>query len=389
MKLMRLFSPALLALLLAPPAVAQDAPQSENAPANQPAVVEEAAEQPAEAAAEPAEAEAPATEPAATAQPQIPVQVETVVSGLTNPSGVAVQPRDDQQTQVYVSDSGAQRVVKFDAQNPSEVQPVITDFPKDIYGKGPKYDIGPLGLAFINQDTLVVGGGGQPDGEELLRVYALPQNGGPIKAEDMKTALGPIKPGEQSKSGEGNFYGVAVTPQAIYVTSNGDDTKGWVAKAELTGDTASSYGPYIATKEATGVDAPVGVAINRKGHIVIGQMGEISLPGDSLLTFYSPKTGKMLMNLETGLHDIVALAYSPTGRLYALDFAWLDTKQGALYRLDDDGMGGVRTVKVTDLDKPTAMAFAPDGTLYVTVFGTADDGSTQGSGQVLKITGKL
>ena len=35
--------------------------------------------------------------------------------------------------------------------------------------------------------------------------------------------------------GEGNLYALALTPTALYVTCNGDDTKGWVAKADLNG----------------------------------------------------------------------------------------------------------------------------------------------------------
>ena len=61
-------------------------------------------------------------------------------------------------------------------------------------------------------------------------------------------------------------------------------------------------------------------------------MGEINQEGDSLLTFFS-EDKKMLLNLETGLNDITALAYSTKARgarkqLYALDFSWRDTKQG-------------------------------------------------------------
>lgn len=327
--------------------------------------------------------------PASAEEKKTSVKVETVVTGLTNPSGIAVQPGDESQARLFISDSGALRVVSVDTKNPSELKEVITGFPKDVYGKGPAYDIGPLGLAFINKNTLVVGGGGLPDGEELVRVYALPEDGKTLQASEMKVQLGPIGPGEKTAKGEGNFYAIAVGDNALYVTCNGDDTKGWVAKADLAGGTPSNFEPYIATKEATDVDAPTGIAVNDQGHIVVGQLGEINIPNDSLLTFYSPQTGKMLMNLETGLFDIVALAYSPSGQLYALDFAWMDTKQGGLFRLDSDGNGGVTAVKVTELDKPTAMAFAPDGALYVTVFGAAEDGSTKESGKVLKITGQL
>ena len=159
--------------------------------------------------------------------------------------------------------------------------------------------------------------------------------------------------------------------------------------------------PFIATKVATEVDAPVGIAINRRGHIVVGQMGEINKPRDSLLTFYSPNDGKMLMNLETNLFDIAGLAYTPasagqanpTDRLYAVDFAWMDEKEGGLYRLDqtlgEDGTQSVHAVRITSLDKPTALAFAPNGTLYVTVYGTREEGSTEKPGKLLKIMGDL
>ena len=117
------------------------------------------------------------------------------------------------------------------------------------------------------------------------------------------------------------------------------------------------------------VDAPVAIALSKQGDIVVGQFGEVNKPQDSLLTFYSAKTGKMLMNLETKLYDITGLAYSPkSGNLYATDFAWMKPDEGGLYRLDRNA-SGVKAVKIASLDKPTALAFASDGTLYITVIG--------------------
>ncbi len=82
------------------------------------------------------------------------VKVETVVGGLTNPCGVAVQPETGV---VFISDSGAGRVVRV---VDGKLEPVITGIPKDVYGKGPMYDIGPLGLVFLDKTTLAVGDGG-------------------------------------------------------------------------------------------------------------------------------------------------------------------------------------------------------------------------------------
>ena len=304
-------------------------------------------------------------------------KVTTVLSGLNNPCGVAIQPETGV---VFVSDSGAAKVVRVED---GKAVDVITDFPIDVYGKGPKYNIGPLGLAFISKTRLVVGGGGLPDGEEKLRIYDIGDEA--IKADKMASSF-MLEPTEEIK-GEGNFYGVAVTKTAIFVTCNGDDTKGWVSKAVIDGDKIGPFTRNIATKEAVEVDAPVGVTISPNDHLVIGQMGEITVPGDSLLTYYDTESGEKLLSYETGLHDITALAYGrgDIRQLYALDFAWNDVSQGGLFQIvrdQKDGEPAVKSIKLTSLMKPTAMAFDEEGMLYVTVIGESEDGTT---GALLKI----
>lgn len=303
-------------------------------------------------------------------------EVTTVLDGLNNPCGIAIQPGTGD---VFVSDSAAGRVVRVADGKASDV---IVSFPQDVYGKGPKYNIGPLGLVFTDQSTLIVGGGGRPDGEEQLRVYKVPAAGQPaIKADQMEASF-TLAPTDTIK-GEGNFYALAATSSAVYVTCNGDDTKGWVSKLELKDGGYGDYTRFLATKEATEVDAPVGITISPNGQIVVGQMGEITVPQDSLLTFYN-SAGKMLMNMETGLFDITAVAYAPNGFLYATDYAWMDTGEGGLFQLiakQQNGESTVEAKKIVGLDKPTAMAFAGNGELYVTVFGSGDGKS----GKLLKI----
>jgi hypothetical protein len=230
----------------------------------------------------------------------------------------------------------------------------------------------------LDKNTLVVGGGGLPDGQELLRVYELPEDGKPIKADAMKKSFSLAETDEVK--GEGNFYALAATPEAIYVTCNGDDTKGWVSRAPLNENDLQSYERFLATKEATEVDAPVGVAISPEGYLVIGQMGEINVPGDSLITFYDANSKEMLLNLKTGLHDIAAVAYSPRGQMYVLDYAWADASQGGLFQIleDEKSDTGMRVKKIMSLDKPTAMAFDADGSLYITILGEAEEANSKG-----------
>ena len=309
---------------------------------------------------------------------------EVVVTGLDNPTGVAVQPITGT---VFVANSAAGEIVRI---VDGKAQPVITGFPLSTYGKDPTYSIGPLGLAFIDTDTLVVGGGGRADGEELLCIYKLPAVGKSIAADDMLHKLGPIKAKpDVTTSGEGNFHGVVAAEDALYVTSNGDDTKGWILRAKLRdGKPHTGLRPYLATKNHIEIDAPAGITLTANGHLLVGQMGEIDKPGDSWISFYRGEDGQPLLNLKTGLHDITGLAYSrATGRLYAVDFAWMKPTAGGLFRLDRvfvDELQACKPTAIAQLDKPTALAFGKDGELYVTVFGTAQAGDTAKPGKLLK-----
>lgn len=294
------------------------------------------------------------------------LKVETVLAELDNPAGIAIQPETGV---VFVSDSGASRIIKV---VDGKAEPVITDFPVDVYGKGPKYNLGPLGLLFLDQNTLVVGGGDLVDGEELLRVYDLKDMKEALKADKMKASY-KLAASDEVK-GEGNFYALAKTDDAIYVTCNGDDTKGWVSRATYKGTDVTGFERYLASKEAVEVDAPVGITVSPRGELVVGQMGEINVPNDSLLTFYDPASKEKLLNIKTNLHDITALTYSPRGQLYALDFAWADTKQGGLFQLLSEGKDAVKTKKIAEFDKPTAMVFDAEGALYVTVIGEEKKG---------------
>jgi DNA-binding beta-propeller fold protein YncE len=331
------------------------------------------------------------------------VTMKSLVSNLENPSGIAVH---EGTGHVFVASRYG--VYRYDPDSHAVSLEIANSAkPTGTYGKGTyetqtKFDIGPLGLGFLDKDHLVVGDGSKPDAEELVRVYK-------IGAERAKSAitedkavhtLGPIKAGDLSAKGEGNFHGVAVGAGAIFVTSNGDDTKGWVLKSEIKDGKPGTLTPFIATKEATEVDAPVAITFSLDGkELVIGQMGEMNVAGDALLTTYDPKTGKLKKKYETGLSDIAGLAYSSkTKKLYATDFAWLDStkekaeeKTGGLYELTikDDK---VTAKKILALDKPAAIAFSKDGSkLYVTTFGTkaADDKSDKSPGGLYVIEAGL
>jgi len=306
------------------------------------------------------------TKPAAEA-PAGPKPKVSVIH-LDNPSGVAAHA-----TTKHVFVTSKQGVFRFVPGKPGKIYLEVDGFPTDVYGKGPMYNIGPLGCTLWGNDRLIVADGSRKDGEELVRIYkiedAVPEK--PRKEDAAEFTLGPIAPGDLSPKGEGNFYGVTVWNDAIYVTANGDDTKGWIAKSVIAEGKPGALTPAIASKEATEVDAPIAIAVSPdKTQLVVSQGGEVNMPGDSLLTMYDAE-GKLVKKYATGLHDITGLAYSPTGKLYAVDFAWADTTQGGLFELVIEG-DAVKATKVLVLDRPTSLAFDADGALYITVFGLGE-----------------
>jgi len=262
----------------------------------------------------------------ANAQDAIP---EVIATGLSTPSGVAIQPNTGH---VFVADSGAGRIVRVIKGN---VEAVITDFPGEGYGNGPTYNIGPLGLLFLDENTLIVGGGGLPDGEDMIRVFTVPKVGQePIKASDT--------------------LGDARGSQGVFVTCNGDDQQGWVALATLTqGNQITKFERSIATKIATNVKAPVAATISPQGY----------------------------------LNDITGLAYGPRHkRLFALDFNWANPKLGGLYKLVDmKNDTKCEAVLMSRLEKPTALAFTTDGDCYITLAGSAKPADGKPDGKLIII----
>ena len=300
---------------------------------------------------------------------------------LDNPSGVCVHP-----TTGHLFVSSRQGVFRLIPGKPPKIYLEVTGFPTDIYGKGPMYNIGPLGVTLWGNDRLIVSDGSRKDAEELVRIYKV-ADAPPAKPNTEDSAeftLGPIPAGEVSEKGEGNFYASVVWNDAIYITSNGDDTKGWIVKSEIKDGKPGALTGAIATKVETEVDAPIAIAISPdKSQLVVGQGGEVNVPGDALLTFYGAD-GKLAKKLKANLHDITGLAYSPSGKLYATDFAWADTKQGGLFELVIEGEE-VKPKKILSLDRPTALAFDKEGGLYITVFSLGKDTGENPAGGLIRL----
>jgi hypothetical protein len=321
------------------------------------------------------------------------VKLETVAAGLDNPCGMTFRPGTNE---LLVSESGAGRIVRLPADKPGKPTPVVTGFPVGPAPAPFSFNVGPLGITFLDRLTFAVGTGGDKKGRDVVAIFSLSAGEQPLAFETARRKLGPIRPEIDGKTAEGFFYGVANVPTALFATSHGDDASGWISRAFLidSAGKAADFKPLINTKSLSGVGGPMALVLSKRGELVVGESGSFDKPHSAAISFYSPKDkGRLLLSVPTGLSNITGLAYSPrSGYLYALDLSWSDAKEAGLYRIDatrEDGRMSAKAVKITALDRPTAMTFASDGPLYITQLGPVADGVKEKQGQVVRITGDL
>ena len=190
---------------------------------------------------------------------------ETVLDSLHNPCGIAVRPPGG--AELFVAESSAGRILRVKLSEPNKPETAIEGFPRQQSGNVPGVPIGPLGVSFLDRLTLVVGEGGQAKGADVVRIYQLPDDGRMLKHDQSKQVLGPIAAGKESTTGEGDFFAVATTSAALFIGGNGDDSKGWLLKADVAGGTASQLRPFIATKAQTNTSAPTALTISKARRI--------------------------------------------------------------------------------------------------------------------------
>jgi hypothetical protein len=236
----------------------------------------------------------------------------------------------------------------------------------------------------------------------VIRVYALPAdaNQAALDFKNAKSTLKRVSIGEEKPNGPASYWGLAMSPSALWVASHGEQDNDWIFKASIGGDSFENLGPFLRTSSGAHLDGPMGIAVrNSREFLVVSFAGKLDGADDSTLAFYHIRRGNLMMTLPTGLNDLVALAYSPSSnRLYAVDLAWSAAGEGGIYRLDSakvDGRSGVKAVKIASLERPTALAFTAENTLYAAALGpAAKDGDKQDKeapkqGVLVKITGDL
>lgn len=319
---------------------------------------------------------------------------ETIRKGLDNPWGLAVRGgrSNDGPHELFVAESGAGQVIRILTNHPHELHEAIVGFPVSECKALDSARLGPLGLNFLTRTKLIVTCAEQTTGQEKVAVYVLPGDNTSVSAEAYDHAVGPLRKTSHSSTTTYNFFSATKTEIAAFIVSISDRSSGQILRAAIGSNRLESLRTISQQDETSGLTAPSAIAMlpSLRPHLmVLADWGKFATPRDSQLVYLSPATGRIAMRLATGLDDISGLAYSSSGKLYATDCAWHDADRGGVFRIDDariDGQQACRTVRIATVARPTSLAFAPDGALYVVTFG--DDANPDG-GKLIKITGEF
>lgn len=303
-----------------------------------------------------------------------PAKLEQVFAGLDQPTAVAIQPKTET---VFIAESAARKIVRAVDGKPHDV---VTGFATANVRLGTtEFAAGPLGITFLDGKTLAVVGAGPEAGPQRLSIISVPEPKKPALSASTTKFPPQALPEEGRGAGEENFRSVAATSAGVYIAVHGNDAQaggGLIAKAEVNGTKVGELTRFVPGSDKQRL-SPAGLAISPRGEVVVAYQGEHNTPGDSQLAFFNSKSGQQLLSLQTGLSDIVALAYSPKGQLYALDAAGHDPAQAGLFQLVADYNSGktrIKPIKIATLRQPSSLAFASDGTLYITTLGAAPEG---------------
>jgi hypothetical protein len=318
------------------------------------------------------------------------VSVETVLTGLSHPASVAIRPGGTaERYEVFVADSGSQRVVKVSSNDPTRSTDVITGFP-DASATGKRLPKGnPSGLLFLDEKHLVVGVAGAPP---ELRLYELTEAGSPLNADGAKQKVKPELPGEESKEAFGSCVGLARTRSNDYVadmlvvafggTHHVNGLWKVPVRANMLGEMSR-----LESKPPLQVLRPTALVLSERGYVLA--VDASSRLSQNRLMFLNPINDQVVLDFQPELSGISGVAYSPkSGNLYALATEYAKDEEG-LFRLDDARQPGEQQITITklaDIKRPVALAFGPDGVLYVTTLG---DKSEKDAGALLKVTGDL
>lgn len=275
--------------------------------------------------------------------------IQVAATGLNNPMEVAA----DLAGFVYVSDSGNGRILKGQMGGP--FTPIVSGIAVAPF-IGVR--LGPTGLA-VSGNSLFWGEAGRDTGVE--QVFEASLSGVTTQA------LAPTDFG-------GNWTGLTVdaSGQLLAVSANGDKV---YAASRLPGGQWSEFGVLIDGQQ-DGLVSPTGVA-EVGNTIYVSYYG--SFGGMGYIASYNSVTAELISaNVVADLFAPTAIEAMPDGRLLVVEYGF-DTADGVLSIFNP--ANGSREIIVTGLSRATGVAYAADGSIYVSEQGAIN----QSGGRLLRV----
>lgn len=314
------------------------------------------------------------------------VRIERIAGGLNRPAGMALQPGTGD---LLVAERGAGRVIRITKDGISEV---IAGFGAEGGGSSPAL---PVSLAFLDRAVILVGTASEGPAADPLLVFELPRaSTGPLNADRDRTYGGRLD-AEGDQPACGVLSAIAVHDQAVFVICRESrGPQGWIARANRYRSELSGFERLVKLEGEAGPDAEgtmAGALLLTPGNLLVAGCGQAgNAAGGARLKFFR-REGDRLGQYQTGLQNIVALAYSPERkRLFALDSGEGNPARAGLYKLarirGATDHCDARRLEGLPLTRPVSMLFDGEGNLLIADEG-AVEGDLSGAGTIWRIHG--
>lgn len=311
------------------------------------------------------------------------LQPKVILANLDRPCGVAIHPDSGE---LYVSEGGAGRIIRVvDNEDESAEQSVVAEgFGQAGVGLAESLTLGPCGLLFLNKSNLLIAANGSDANQRGLLIATLTDQSDQVfNAADLPRLALP-------QDSTGALYSLASSGPIVFASMVGVQGADQIlASAIRDGSNLGQAESFEPLKSVVSVSvppdrhSPTAITVSPRGELVTAVSEGVESGAQSQLAFFRVSDNTILTRLNVDLTNIVALAYGvPQDRakvraLYALDYGQRESGQGGLFRLDAVLQGnrlGVKAVRISALERPTAMAVGKRGIIYVTLQG--GDGKT-------------